>query len=203
MLNYTSHSGRFATTYAVTTESPLCDNSIAFATALAKKDSGLKKIKHSARSLGRVDSVRVALGMLEEQAEQMLGTVDQLAETPVSRQEFRQIIDVLEPVPVEVVGPDGKVQNQRAITMADARRQEIAVMYALDPRASAWEGTALGVLQAVNTWEQHHRGAAEGVDRFERRMMAQMTGDVRKQDDAIIAAIQQVFEANDRELVLA
>jgi hypothetical protein len=62
-------------------------------------------------------------------------------------------------------------------------------MYVRDPRVAPWKGTAFGVLQAFNTWNQHEAQVRKGVPRFERNMENVIKGKFAQADNAVLAAI--------------
>ena len=67
--------------------------------------------------------------------------------------------------------------------MADLKlfkRDTLSTLYRADPRISPWAGTAHGVLQAVNTYDQHN-GVIRG-DRAERNSLKTITGEFGKLD---------------------
>lgn len=191
LLAYTSHNGKFATNYQLTDESPVCSNSLDIAIAGAKEHGKRMKIKHTSNSQIRVSDVRNALGLLHQHSEEMTKFFDLLAAWEVSDKQFRGVLDAIDPVPAPNMDAGGKVTNQRSITTAETRRVEIATMYKRDARANQWDGTALGVLQAFNTWSQQVRGNLRGP-RMERQMLDTMSGDVATFDSIVLNSLADV-----------
>ena len=202
MLNYTSHTGRFSTTYMLCQQIACCDNSLQVEIDGKSKDS-LVKVKHSTRSMGKVDEVRGHLGLIYEHTEQMVEFFDKLSEWEVSNKDYLATLDQIVPVPDEVKDEKGKVTNKRGITMADNKRLEITKLYAEDFRASQWAGTALGVLQAFNTYDQWVKDIRGGSQRVERQTIGTISGDVQKFDQMVLTTLADVTGKDMTELVVA
>lgn len=191
LLAYTSHNGKFTTTYQLADESPVCSNSLDIQIAGAKEHGKKMKIKHTSNSQVRVNDVRAALGIVHQHSAEMVDFFDQLARWEVTDKQFRGVLDAIDPVPAPNMDAGGKVTNQRSITTAETRRVEIATMYKRDARANQWDGTALGVLQAFNTWSQQVRGNLRGP-RMERQMLDTMSGDVATFDTIVLNSLADV-----------
>lgn len=197
LLCYTSHSGVFATTYSRGVGAPVCDNTLDFQIG---RSSNKFKVKHSRHSIGRLVDAREVLQILHSDCDEMTEFFDKLADWSVTDQEFRNIVDRLEPVPSENVDLDGKVSNQKAITHSERRRSEIFNMYNHDARSSSWKGSALGALQAFNTWDQQVR-SVRGGQRVESQMFSTLNGHVRKYNAEILNAISSA--TGQKEVVFA
>lgn len=190
LLNFTSHTGQFATTYMRSVGIPVCDNSFMSEVKGGAKDGAeAVRVKHSSRSLKNLSSARDALGIVYQQTEEMTRFFEQLADWDVTDKLFKAVMDEITPIPAPVV-KGGKVQNKRAITLAEGRQEELATMYVSDHRAAPWRGTALGVVQAFNTWDQQVRGASE--TRLERQMLATLSGDVAGFDAKVLNTLTGV-----------
>lgn len=180
LLACTSVDGTKATTYKMVTQVPVCDNTL---------DVGLAgtgnqfKIKHSARSLGRLQTARDALGILYKHADEMTAFLDTLSNVDVTDAQFKQIVSAIKPIP----DPETKIDkgttivtNQRAITIAENLHHDLTKMWNTDPRCKQWNGTLLGAFQTVNTWHNHERPNSDnGVERV---MSATISGQVGKFD---------------------
>lgn len=203
ILSFTSHNGKHSTTYMRSVNAPVCDNSLSTEIA-GGRGAGQVKIKHSAHSGLKIAGAREALGILYQQAEEVTAFFERLADVDVTNKQFRQILDRLEPMPDPVLD-DGKVKNQRAITMAESRREEIVQLYVSDDRAAPWKGSALGVIQAFNTWDQQQRAVTNGAGggHLERQMVATLDGSVSKFDREVYDAVDTVTGGRIAELVSA
>jgi|688.fasta_scaffold07683_19 phage/plasmid-like protein (TIGR03299 family) len=147
----TSLDGSLATTYATRIMRPECDNSLRLSLAAS---GGTLRVKHSSRSLTRINDARQALGIVYQIGEQATEWFDMLASVDITDQQFNEIVRTLAPVPnPDVV--DGKVKNQRAITIATNKQVELHDLWAHDHRAAPWNGTLAGAYHAVSTWQQH------------------------------------------------
>lgn len=203
LLAATSVDGTKATTYKVTTGISVCDNSLDI--NLSANDGGVFKVKHSARSLGRMTDARNALGIVYKHTEDIVKFLDTLADVDVTDAQFRQIMSQIKPIPDPEVGQNKKgeqaVKNQRAITIAENTQAELWNLWNRDPRAAQWNGTLLGALQSVNTWHNHMRSNSDnGVERV---MSATLSGDVAKFDAAFFDIVQGMDIALPANLVLA
>lgn len=187
LLAYTSHNGKFSTTYKRTTFSPVCDNSLDVVT---RGDGAAFRVKHSRYSQLKLASARDVLGVLWKQADEMVEFFDRLADWEVTNDQFRQVLDAVEPEVTEKV-VDGKVVNQRACTTAVTKRTEIVRCYKHDGRANVWDSTALGALQAFNTWDQQIRGGIK-TERVERQMLNTLGSDVATFDSIVLNSLSDV-----------
>lgn len=198
ILGYGSHNSKFTSSYMRNEKSPICDNSLDV--EIAGRDRHSIKVRHSAKSMGKLAVIRDALGLLYAAADEDLAFFERLAEWDVQDREFKGLMDQLYPVPAaEVV--DGKVKNQRSITMAESRREDIATMYVMDDRASKWRGSALGVLQAFNTWDQQERSVMG--ERFERQMLGSLSGQVATFNNNVLGGLADVCGVDLGKLVAA
>jgi phage/plasmid-like protein (TIGR03299 family) len=199
ILAFTSHNGKHATTYQRSVNAPVCDNSLDLEIAGADRLQRVK-IKHSSNSHLRIADARDALGILYSDTEQYTDFFDKLAAWEVTNRQFKAVLDELEPVELPDV-VDGKVKNQRKITMAENRRNAIASLYVSDHRAAPWQGSALGVLQAFNTFDQQERNVVG--ERVERQMLDTLAGSVRAFDHRVLDMVGMVTGRDAKDLVAA
>ena len=87
------------------------------------------------------------------------------------------------------VNTDANVAKQ-AISRVENKQERIKELYRNDPRVAPFQGTALGVIQAFNTFNQHLVGKDE--NRVERNMMNALTGKVTVQDRSVMEAIDKL-----------
>lgn len=78
--------------------------------------------------------------------------------------------------------------------MADRKRDTLQQLYARDVRVTPWAGTAHGVLQAVNTYAQHH-GVVRGDHRAERNQLKTLTGEFAQVDRTTLRTLIRVMQA--------
>lgn len=199
ILAFTSHNGRHSTTYMASDSAPVCDNSLDV--TIAGADGRKIKVKHSRYSALKIANARDALGILFKANEQSMAFFDALAEWEVTNAHFKAMLDVMYPVPEPVIEKGQQTTgSKRAQTIAENKRGALAKMYVADPRASVWHGTALGVLQAFNTWEQqdgNERGA-----KVERQMLGTLAGDVGKFDGLVLDTLAKVTDRKLDELIV-
>lgn len=188
LLATTTCDGSLATTYKLTNQLTVCDNTREIALS---EDSPTLKVRHSSNSLGKISDVREALALVVANGEAALKQFDREAETDVSKIQFKQVIDLLVPV------PEGPKATKRGITIANTKRDQIAALYANDPRVAPWNGTEFGILQAFNTWNHHVQGGLKvgGGDgaRADRNALRAITGETGKSDAQVSAAVRKVL----------
>ena len=99
--------------------------------------------------------------------------------------------------------PEGDDASKRAVTMAEARRERLTEMWKSDPRVAPWggggrnTGSAWGVVQLVNTFDQHEtsvkRGEMSDADkagvRWERSILSAVDGTLDKRTDEVAALV--------------
>lgn len=178
----TSLDGTRATTFKTGSFAPVCDNSLdAF---FFGGDEGKFKVKHSSKSMGKLADARTALGLVYQHAEEMSAFLDSLATVDVTDQQFQQIIAQIAPVPApeHQPGKNGAVQvkNQRSITIAEGKQNDLTNLWLRDPRAAPWTGTLLGAFQSFNTWNEHFR--PQNSNGVERMMLGTLDGSFAKAD---------------------
>ncbi|MFC5830378.1 DUF932 domain-containing protein [Nonomuraea insulae] len=184
----TSLDGSLSSTYQTGAQLIVCDNTLS--AALATNNAKRVKIKHSRRSLDHVADVRDALGIIHQIADGFAAEVQRLCRIEVSRKDWTTFLERHVPVPKE---------GGRKRTLAENKRHTLARLWDYDPRVSPWQGTAFGVVQAVNTFT-HHNQTVRGAARAERNMHRMVTGGV---DDLDLATLQTLEKVLNRPLLTA
>lgn len=189
LLACTSFDGSLASTYKMTSQLTVCDNTRDV--ALASSGARLK-VKHSRNSMGRVPEVREALALVHTVADAFAAEVKAECETAVSNIQFREVLAAVFPID----DPTAK----RAVTIAQDKRGEISRLYNYDPRVAPWKGTAFGVVQAFNTWSHHEQGglpqgskSSQLAARADRNSRRAITGETGKADTKILDALRLVL----------
>lgn len=191
-----SHDLKWPTTFVMADMIPCCMNSV---TMNLKNAVQKIKIRHTRNSEVKIAEARDVLGIMFKQTDQDKHFFEQLAAWKVDKDAYKRTLDVIEPMPEPKVDK-GKVTNQRTITNAETRRGDITRLYVRDPRAATWNGTALGVLQAFNTWDQHERASV--ANPFERRIINNVNGDTARYDGQVIDVLAEITDYDlDRLLV--
>lgn len=156
-----------------------CDNTLS--AALGERGSPTLKFKHSKNSGYRRAEARHALAIIDATGAGFEHTVRRLTGARVSDLQFREVLNVLVPI--------GDDASKQAKTMGTNKRNALTTMWVSDERVAPWTGTAFGVVQAFNTWEQHERPTRGGTQRAERNMLNALNGNVDKFDAEVVAAL--------------
>ncbi|WP_329405446.1 DUF932 domain-containing protein [Nocardia vinacea] len=185
LLACSSHDGSLATTFARVQTIVVCDNTMAFALDEAR-DSGLRwKIKRSTKSLTRLGDAQEALGLIVESEDTFAQDVAALCQTSVSAKQFDAFVAGWNPL------PDAK---GHARTRAENRRDALINLWNNDNRVTPWQGTAFGVLQAVNTYNHHISAVRGDVTRPERNMARAINGEARENDTKTLTLLTRILE---------
>ena len=184
LLACTSHDGTLSTTYKAIATIVVCDNTLAGALG---ESTAQHKVRHSKHSIGRLQNVRDALGIVHEFTDDLVAEIERLSSQVVTDNEFQAIIEHLIPVDLSVeVRPQvqARVQNKREL---------IRHIYKTDERVKDWAGTKLGVLQAFNTYQHHFAGT--DVSRSERNALNAIIGKAEASDRLVLNTIDQLVSA--------
>lgn len=185
LLAYSSFDGSLATNYAGRVTNTVCDNTL---NAAIRERGQTFKLKHTRHSQLRILEAREALGIIFSLEDTFQKEIAELSSWKVSDAEFAKFLDLTIPVP-EI--PEGKERN-RGTTVAEKKRDEITALYKNDERAAPWTGTALGVLQAFNTWNHHYAQVRGGVPRVIRNMENAISGKFASSDRDTLEALESV-----------
>ncbi len=126
--------------------------------------------------------------MVHTLAEDFAAEIAQLCATTVNDPQWRHFLDHHVP---RTDAQTNRLLEGRALNMADRKRDRLEQLYRLDPRVAPWVGTAHGVLQAVNTYDQHD-GVIRG-DRAERNSLRTITGEFGKLDRSTWHTLQPLL----------
>jgi phage/plasmid-like protein (TIGR03299 family) len=187
LLAMSSHNGKRATGYQLAVQRVVCDNTLNIAAA---EKGGRYKIKHTRYSALKIRDAREALGIIATATDTFAEEVQEFLSVKVDEVQWQHFLDKFVPF--------DPTASKRSQTMSDNKRGELNRLYKHDERVAPWNGTAWGVYQAVNTYDQHHaiaRGLGEGnqaVARKGRSLLALSGGDLDKQVDAVRATLAAV-----------
>ena len=179
LLATTSFDGSVSTTYGRKVQLVVCDNT--HAVAMAERGQQMK-VRHSRHSQVRLADAREALALVHTIADDFAAEVATLTSITVSDGDWSRFLDEIAPVPEA----DG-----RGRTLAQNKREGLQRLWDHDTRVAPWRGTALGALQAVNTFT-HHESTVRGMARSERNMLRAATGATDALDKKVIDTILQV-----------
>jgi phage/plasmid-like protein (TIGR03299 family) len=189
----TSLDGSLATGYSRSVLMPICDNSLAI--VRADKSQAIK-FKHTTNSLNRIGEAREALAVsfaaeaIDEAAQAFSAEVAKLTNTTVSDTQWAAFLDAHELT--TLTDAKGAAKEKASKTHAMNRRAEFEQLYRYDERCKAWQGTAFGVLQTVNTHAAHVR-TVRGMSRALRNADMMVTGGVDKLDNATLSTLDAVL----------
>jgi phage/plasmid-like protein (TIGR03299 family) len=182
----TSFDGSLATTYKRGFTVWVCDNTLAMGLG---EDGQQFKVKHSKYSNLKLETARQALDLLEITANQVQAEITKLCEWQVTDKQFNDFLAKLAPIPELKEG-----ENTRGRTMAISKAETIRGLYDTDERAATWRGSAFGVLQATNTYQQHEANIRGGVERDVRRFENFFSGKTEQTDNEVMALLAKVCE---------
>lgn len=181
LLATTSFDGSIATTYKRVTTLTVCDNTLAVALGEAKDQQ--IKVMHSKYSHMKIMDARDALAIIHTSADVMSAEIKAMCEQAVTEAEWSKFLDAYVPVPED---------KGRGRTMAENKRDVLTNLWSNDFRAAPWRGTAMGVLQATNTWF-HHYQVVRGATRPERNMDNVLSGRTADHDAKVLDLLHGVL----------
>ena len=180
LLACTSHDGTLATTFQRVVTNVVCDNTMA--AGLAETGERIK-VKHTRYSGFKLDGARAALNLMSSIEDDFRAEVTELCSTTVTDRQWSAFLDAYSPIPVET----GRGRTQ-ALNRQDALRR----LWSKDARVEPWNGTAWGVVQAVNTYV-HHEQTVRGAERQERNMLRAVSGKVDELDGGTLGMLTRVL----------
>lgn len=181
ILAATSFDGSLSTTYKVGSTVVVCDNTMAASLAEA---GAFVKVRHTRNGTLNAESIRDALGIVEQAAETFTKDVEMLTNWHVTDEQWVKFLD-------QVCKADATAKSTRAQTVADKKRGELNALWEDDLRVTPWNGTAFGVLQAANTWA-HHVQSVRGDNRAGRNMLNVITGKTEDADAETLKVLAAV-----------
>lgn len=184
LLATTSHNGSISSTYKQVCNVPVCDNTLF---AGLKEDGATHRTRHSKNSVMKIQNVRDALGVVFQMGENIVAEIERLGSITVTDREWDAIVNRLMPI-----GVAGDVP-QHAISKMENKQELIRQMYKTDPRISPWQGSALGVLQAFNTYTHHVAGSDK--NRAERNALNAIKNNSQQADNKVMSVINELVLA--------
>jgi phage/plasmid-like protein (TIGR03299 family) len=184
LLATTSHNGTIATTYKQVYNAPVCDNTLF---AGLGTDGAQFKARHSKHSDMKIQSIREALDIVFSMSEDIIAEIERLSNITVTANEWDAIVNRLIPV------GEAETTHQVSITRMQNKQEIMRNLYRTDPMVAPWHGTALGVLQAFNTFQHHVAG--DNKTRSERNAMNSLNGKIQQSDANVISVINDLVLA--------
>jgi len=181
LMGVDSCNGSLARTYNKGNTVVGCDNTMAesLTSSLA-----IFKLKHTKGAKFNADTVRDALGVLEEIGAEFTQSLEELTNWEVTDTQWERFLD-------EVCKFDADAKTTRSATIAQNKRDDLRNLWEDDERVTPWQGTAFGVLQAHNTWSQHVQ-TVRGASRADRNMLNAITGASTKSDTDALRTLELV-----------
>jgi phage/plasmid-like protein (TIGR03299 family) len=176
----TSVDGSLATTYLTGNQVVVCDNTLSAAVGSSHNKI---KIRHTSKSLSRMDEAREGLGIIEVVAANFQAEVEALTAEYVSDDRFKAF--------VETVTNPGSNPSDRSKNMAQKKASELTQLWRFDNRVAPWKNSAYGVLAAANT-HAHHLQTVRNVSRAERNAATAITGGFDKLDSETLKVLATV-----------
>lgn len=170
ILATTSFDGSVATTYKKGFTNVVCDNT--FGMFMSEAGETYRR-KHTRNSEFSLLSAADALNTLSSVAETVAKDIERLQSVDVSDGNWQKFVEAHAPIKADA--------SKRSITMAEGMRGGLTQMWRTDMRVAPWAGTAWGVVQAVNTYNEHF-SIVRNVDPFERKMVRAVKGQIAKDD---------------------
>lgn len=110
-------------------------------------------LRHTTNIHSRIPEVKADIREFLDLPAKAERVVRRLIDTRLDPQAYRRALEAATPIPEPKV-KDGKVINQKAVTLAERRRGEILDLAYNDERVG-YEGTLWGAFQTLSTYEQH------------------------------------------------
>jgi phage/plasmid-like protein (TIGR03299 family) len=121
----------------------ICDNTMQIG-----RNQGLAfRAKHTKGSSAKLGDQRSVMMRLLEGESDFREELERQLAVEVSDTAFSRFLESFVPINDDDI-PAKKTRSER-------KRQEITQLYRADERVMPWKGTEFGVVQAVNTWQQH------------------------------------------------
>lgn len=195
LLATTSHDGSTQTTYSRVCQAVVCDNTLQMA---LNENSTKVKFRHYGSSLSDIATVRDALEIVYSTGDSMMAELERLSAWAVTDNQFTKLVEDLFPITVTtemVKALDGTVQRvQRNDTRSEGKqmpkREIMEGLWREDPRVAPWKNTALGVLQASTTFQQHFSGSDK--NRYNRNYTRLLTNQQAENDKQLLSRLELV-----------
>jgi len=189
LLASTAHDGSLATTYRRVIQAVVCDNTLH--TALNEKTDSVVKFRHNTDASldGSLARIREALEIIYQTAESFQHELDALTAWAVTDNEFTKLVEQV--YPINLLG-DGS-QNPNSASKMTPKRDALESLWRNDERVSPWRNTALGVVQAFTTANQHVFGKQE--TRAQRNYNKLLSGSQFTEDALVLERLREITRA--------
>lgn len=181
ILATTSFDGSIATTYKTGFTNVVCDNTMAL--FMAEKTEKYKT-KHTSNSRFNRFDAATALNTLSLITEQAVAQIESMIAIDVSDSAWQKFVQAH--VPIE------PTDSKQSVTRAETKRGALTGLWRTDVRVAPWAGTAWGVMQAVNTYNEH-MSVIRGVTRSERKMLRAVEDKIVTADRGTVDTLRKVL----------
>lgn len=185
ILGSTSLDGSAATAFKLGYTNVVCDNTFQSFLSEAGKVYRRRHTKNSAFSLS---TAREALDLLDTVATSAVRTIDHLLSIDVTDSAWSRFVEAHAPV----ADGNGNALSARSVSLAETKRQALTGLYRTNTMVAPWAGTAWGVMQAVNTYNEH-MSIVRNVSRYERKITNAIAGKTADADSATLATLADVM----------
>lgn len=201
LLAVSSLDGSRATSYSTGNNLAVCDNTVQLALSASAQSGTLVKFKKTSNSDAnanqRILDARDALNIVLSTGDDIIALINALDAVKVTDRQWTQFLEVHAPT-VDPVTKESK--SGRGLTLAKNEQDALDNMYKFDNRVAPWQGTAFGVMQAVNTFT-HHESSIRGMERAERNADRMVSGEWADLDRLTLAELDRVLDTELAELV--
>lgn len=181
LLAASSHDGSLAVTVKPVVTVTVCDNT--FRAALGESSSAYT-FRHTSNSRFDAERAREATDLVSAIGQGFAAQVEKYAATAVPEHTFVKFLEKFTPIPED---------EGRGKTVATKKRDTLLDLWGSDPRVAPWQGTAWGVIQAVNTYNHWEGKANKGEGRIARNMGAALKGTFESADERTIKVLESVM----------
>lgn len=190
IMGSTSLDGSIPTTFSGQTLLVVCDNTRNAALRQSESSGRIYKARHTSKSLetSKIRDVRQALRIIHQTNDAMMEELHELSSIKVTPRQWVKVMDIILPLPTKT---DADF-TLRKFHIAENKREVLNHTYNRDPMARDWRGTALGVVQAVNTYETHYR-TVKG-NRVTRNLDKAIRGQFNELDRNTVKALATVLD---------
>lgn len=150
----TSHDGTWPTSLVCTEERFVCRNTVRIG---LKKARHKYTVRHTRYSDIKLEEARKILEVSFRYTEALKEFGDELLGVKVNATGFDRFVEKLIPVAEPQKDATGKITNQRGITIALRKQEELRETYMTSDNLGNIRGTGWGVFNAVAEWQDHVR----------------------------------------------
>jgi len=197
LIGTTSHDGYTSMNFKRVAQAVVCDNTLTIAMA---ENSNTVKIRHKGNQVQGLESIRQALDIVYSMGDEMMRELDRLTAWKVTDDQFDALVKDLFPISLQevtFVDPNGNkvtktidAQDTRSAGKQNPKRDLLNGLWRTDPRVTPWKNTALGVVQATTTFNQHFSGSDK--NRYNRNYTKLLTNQQSDYDKLVMQKLELI-----------